>query len=294
MEFKKAQRKQAKARIAITSPSGGGKTMGALLIAAGIGGRIAVIDTEHGSASLYEGMEWCPEFDTLELSPPYNPERFIQAITVAENAGYDIIIIDSSTHEWSGSGGCLEINDNLAAAKFKGNTWSAWSETTPRHRAFIDKMIGSKCHIISTMRSKTETVQQDRKILKLGMKAEQRDGMEYEFTLVLDLVHDGHWATASKDRTGLFSEAEVITKSTGERLKKWLESGVDFDAIEKQRIDDLLAEKIALIKSCTDMGTLATVFKQAVQDMGSADKTALIEAKDAKKAELTILESGNE
>lgn len=294
MEFKKAQRKQAKARIAITSPSGGGKTMGALLIAAGIGGRIAVIDTEHGSASLYEGMEWCPEFDTLELSPPYNPERFIQAITVAENAGYDIIIIDSSTHEWSGSGGCLEINDNLAAAKFKGNTWSAWSETTPRHRAFIDKMIGSKCHIISTMRSKTETVQQDRKILKLGMKAEQRDGMEYEFTLVLDLVHDGHWATASKDRTGLFSEAEVITKSTGERLKKWLESGVDFDAIEKQRIANLLAEKIALIESCTDMNTLAKVFKQAVQDMGSADKTALIAAKDVRKQQLTELESGNE
>jgi len=292
MEFKKAQRKQAKARVLIASPSGGGKTMSALLMAAGIGGKIAVIDSENGSASLYEGMAWCPDFDVLELSPPYTPEKYIDAIKLAEKSGYDTILVDSITHEWVGSGGCLELNSVIADAKFRGNTWSAWNVTNARHRLFLDAMIQSKCHVIATCRTKTETAQQEgasgkKVVVKLGMKYEQREGIEYEFTAVLDLVHEGHWATASKDRTGVFSEPEVITKATGERLKFWLESGVDFDIIEQQRIADLLAKKIILINACTNMVTLENVFKQAWQDLGNVDKTALTAAKDAKKEALT-------
>ena len=105
MKFHKAVRKRAKLRLAITGPSGSGKTYGALLLAKGIGGKVAVIDTEHGSASLYSHL--C-EYDTLELEPPYSPERYIDAIKAAESAGYDVIIIDSATHEWNGAGGCLE------------------------------------------------------------------------------------------------------------------------------------------------------------------------------------------
>jgi hypothetical protein len=231
MSFTKAVRKKAKLRLALTGPSGSGKTYGALLIANGLGGKVAVIDTEHDSASLYVGLDGMPEFDTMNLAPPFSPERFIAAIKEAEKAGYTTLIIDSITHEWNGSGGCLEINETLAGSKFRGNTWSAWNETTPRHRAFIDAILRSPMHIIATMRSKTETAQTEdggrKKVIKLGMKSEQRDGADYEFTTVLDIVHDGHFALASKDRTGLFSDKDPqkITVSTGKKLVEWLESG---------------------------------------------------------------------
>jgi hypothetical protein len=233
MMFKPAVRKKAKLRLGLSGPSNSGKTYSALLIASGLvgdGGKIALIDTENGSGSLYAGMPGIPAYDCLELTAPYSPERFIEAITAAEKAGYDAIIIDSTTHEWSGAGGCLEINDTVAATKFKGNGWAAWNETTPRHRKFIDKMLQSPCHIIATMRSKTDTTQSEdggrKRVIKLGMKAEQRDGTEYEFTVVLDLMHDSHVATVSKDRTGgLFGDPHVLTAQDGLRLREWLESG---------------------------------------------------------------------
>ena len=236
MQFRKAVRKQARLRLALTGPSGSGKTLGALMIAKGLGGRLAVLDTEHGSASLYadgvsmpDGHTFTPpDFDVLELAAPYSPERYVEAIGAAEAAGYEVLIVDSTTHEWNGSGGCLEINDTVAQAKFRGNTWSAWNETTPRHRAFIDAMLQSPMHIIATGRSKTETVQgENKKVMKLGMKTEQRDGFEYEMSVVLDIVHAGHYAMASKDRTGLFTDRDPqpISEDTGRALRAWLENG---------------------------------------------------------------------
>lgn len=229
MKFAKAMRKQAKLRLALTGPSGSGKTYGALTIAKGLGGTTAVIDTEKGSASLYSDRF---NFDVLELAPPFTPERFIEAIGAAQQAGYDNLIIDSITHEWSGTGGCLEMLDGLAKAKYRGNTWSAWSDITPRHNKFLDSILRSDMNIIATMRSKTETAQVDngngkKRVDKLGMKSEQRDGVEYEFTTVLDLNHETHTATASKDRTGLFSNADftVIDEGTGKRLMDWLNDG---------------------------------------------------------------------
>lgn len=229
MQFHKAQRRKAKLRLGITGPSGAGKTWGALKVAKGLGGSIAVIDTERGSASLYTHLT---DFDVLELNPPYTPERFIEAIRAAETAGYETIIVDSITHEWSGVGGCLELVDQIAAAKFRGNSWSAWNEITPRHRALLDAILRSPAHIIVTMRSKTETAQTEengrKKVVKLGMKAEQRDGFEYEMTTVLDLTHEQHYALASKDRTGLFSgDPKPLSEGTGAMLRDWLESGAE-------------------------------------------------------------------
>lgn len=230
MAFVKATKKKSKLRLALTGPSGSGKTWGALQIAKGLGGKIACIDTEKGSASLYEHIV---PFDVMELSAPYTPERYIEAIKEADKAGYDVLIIDSTSHEWSGPGGCLEMIDDIARAKFRGNTWSAWSELTPRHRAFIDTILQSNMHIICTGRSKTETAQSDgangkKQVIKLGMKTEQRDDFEYEFTLVLALNHDGHFAMASKDRTSLFSgDPKPITEATGKMLLNWLDSGAE-------------------------------------------------------------------
>ena len=250
MEFTTAKRKKAKLRLALTGPSGSGKTWGALQIAKGLGGKIACIDTEKGSASLYEHIV---DFDVLELSAPFTPERYIAAIHAAEKAGYDVLIIDSASHEWSGSGGMLEINEEIARARYRGNTWSAWSDTTPRHRAFLDAMLQSNMHIIATGRSKTETAQTEnagkKSVVKLGMKTEQRDGFEYEFTVVLDIIHDGHFAVASKDRTGLFTgETKKITEETGQSLLAWLDRGeepakVEYITADQQIVlNDLLAE----------------------------------------------------
>lgn len=280
--FKKAERKQAKLRLALAGPSGSGKTYSALLLAMGLGGRIAVIDTEHGSASLYADIA---DFDTLELHAPYSPERYVDAITAAEQAGYSVLIIDSYSHEWTGSGGCLEANEKLAHQKFKGNTWAAWNETTPRHRKLTDKILTSSLHIICTMRSKTETVQgEGKKILKLGMKSEQRDGTDYEFTVVLDLTHDGHTAMASKDRTKLFEEPELITENTGRRLLAWLNSGMSPEV----RAKELLVDALADIASAKDMTSLQFAFNAAKAIAVGFDDliTQVVAAKDKRKSEL--------
>lgn len=224
ISIRKAKRSATKLRILLTSPSGGGKTFGSLLMAKGLGGKTVVIDTEQGSSDLYDDLH---DFDVIDLDPPFTPERYIAAITSAEQAGYEIIVIDSVTHCWSGKGGCLELVDDIAKAQFRGNTWSAFSVITPRWRSFVDAILRSPAHVICTGRSKTETAQVEdhgkKKVAKLGMKLEARDGLEYEFTTVLDLVHDGHYATVSKDRTGIFSgDPKPITVETGKRLASWL------------------------------------------------------------------------
>ena len=227
VQIRKARRSATKLRLLLTGPSGSGKTWGALQIAKGIAGKCVVIDTEEGSSDLYDHLH---DFDVIDLRPPFSPEAYIEAITAAEQAGYEIIIVDSVTHCWSGPGGCLEILEDVAKAQFRGNTWSAFSVITPRWRAFVDKLLRSPAHVICCGRSKTETAQVDdhgkKKVAKLGMKLEARDGLEFEFTCVLDIIHDGHYATVSKDRTGLFAgDPKPITADTGKRLAEWLSGG---------------------------------------------------------------------
>lgn len=276
--FKKAERKQAKLRLALAGPSGSGKTYSALLIAKGLGGKIAVLDTEKGSASLYADLV---DFDVVDLMTPFTPERYIDVITAAEAAGYDTLVIDSYSHEWTGPGGCLEANEALAHSKFRGNTWAAWNETTPRHRKLTNKILGSSMHIICTMRSKTETVQgEGKKIIKLGMKPEQRDGTDYEFTVVLDVAHDSHEAVASKDRTRLFSGYEVITEATGHKLIAWLNGGTS--------VKDQLVDLIADIATAPAMDALQSAYMAAYSAARGDDESLakIVAAKDKRKAEL--------
>ena len=225
MPFFKAQRKKAKLRLAITGTAGSGKTYGALLIAQGLGGKIAMIDTENGSGNLYADL--C-DYDIAPLNAPYDPRRYIDIIHEAEKAGYNVIIIDSLSHEWNGIGGCLDIHSKLAESKYRGNGYAAWRDVTPLHQALVDCILASPCHIIATMRSKTEYLQgeNDRgrtEIRKVGLAPVQREGVDYEFGTVFDLS-DNHSAIASKDRTGLFAD-KVFTLSpkVGEALRNWLD-----------------------------------------------------------------------
>lgn len=226
MPFRKAERKKAKLRLALSGPSGSGKTYSALLIAFGIGGKVAMIDTERGSGELYAHLG---DYDVCTLEPPFTPQKYIQAIKEAENLGYDVLIIDSLSHAWAGQGGMLEMHDSISAKS--GNSWAAWRQVTPQHNALVDAMLQSSCHIIATLRAKTEYAQTEENgktvIKRLGLAPVFRDGIEYEFTVFLDLTPD-HTATASKDRTGLLDgQAFVPDQKLGQQLLTWLESGVE-------------------------------------------------------------------
>lgn len=240
--FKKATKKKAKLRLAIEGASGSGKTYSSLILAKELGKKIAVLDTEHGSASLYSDLF---DFDVLELKPPYTPESYINAINEAEKAGYEVLVIDSITHEWNGVGGCLDIVSNVS-----GNSYTAWAKVTPRHDAFVNRMLNSSIHIIATMRSKAnyETGKADNGKMTLEKKGTapiQREGIDYEFTIVFDLNHK-HNATATKDRTGMFDKRDfIISDVTGKELVNWLNSGVEVEDNGKQAVvtDDKQTKK---------------------------------------------------
>jgi len=229
MAFQKAERKKARLRLALCGPSGSGKTYSAILIAQGLGGKIAMIDTENGSGDLYAELG---EYYTEQIRAPYEPAKYIAAIHEAEAAGFSVIIIDSLSHAWAGEGGLLDQHDKVAKASKSGNTYTAWREITPLHNRLVDAILQSPCHIISCMRTKTayEIVEENGKKApkKIGMAPVQRDGMEYEFTCVLDLSIDGHIATSSKDRTGIFDgKYSTPTIKTGMSLAEWLDRGVE-------------------------------------------------------------------
>jgi hypothetical protein len=243
MNLQKAQRQQVKLRVGLSGPSGYGKTYSALLLAYGITenwDKIAIIDTENNSASLYSHLG---DFNVLPLKEPFTPERYIQAIQVCEKSGIEVLIIDSISHEWSGKGGCLEIHEQL------GGRFNDWGKVTPRHNSFLDAIIQSKIHIITTSRRKVDySLDQDSngktKVMKLGTKEIQREGYEYELTVNFEFLNDKHLVNASKDRTGLFvgKPEFIISSNTGKLLKDWCNQGISLEAV-KAKIDNCSTEE---------------------------------------------------
>lgn len=246
MKLQIAQRHQVKLRLGLSGASGFGKTYSALLLAYGITNdwrKIAIIDTENGSASLYSHLG---DYNALTLEEPYNPERYIQAIETCEKSGMEVIIIDSISHEWSGKGGCLELHEQL------GGKFQDWAKISPRHQAFIDKILQSSCHIITTVRRKVDySMDADMngrsKVVKHGTKEITREGFEYELTANFELVNENHLVKASKDRTGLFMNKPefVINSATGKKLMEWCNKGISLDKIKE---DILKCETIEALK----------------------------------------------
>ena len=249
MQLRKATRKKAKIRLGFSAVSGGGKTYSAILVAKGLSGdlsKVAIIDTENGSADLYAHLG---EYNVLPLAAPYSPERYIEAIRACESSGMEVIIIDSISHEWDGKGGCLEIVESL------GGKYQDWARVTPRHQAFIDAILHSPSHIITTVRRKqdyemTKDSSGKVKIEKGGLREITREGFEYELTINLEL-DTKHNATASKDRTGLFMNkpAFVPSEATGELIAAWCEQGEEaFEVVRPgsewyQRVAQCLSQK---------------------------------------------------
>lgn len=220
--FQKAVKKRVWLKLAITGASGSGKTYSALRLAHGMGKKVAMIDTENGSASLYADRF---EFDTLDLTPPYEFGKFVDAINQAVAAGYEVIIIDSASHFWEG---ILEYKGKLDARG--GNSYTNWNEAGEHFKDILSAVLQSPIHVIACMRSKIDYVLEDNERgkktpRKVGLAPIMRDGIEYEFTTVFD-VDMSHNAAASKDRTGLFADKIAqITEDTGKRLMAWRDSG---------------------------------------------------------------------
>ena len=220
-----SSKRRAKMKMALEGPSGSGKTYSSLLLAYGITKdwtKIAVIDSENGSADLYAGLG---PYNVLTLTD-YSPELYIQAIDICERAGMEVIIIDSISHAWDM---LLDVHANMM-----GNSFTNWGKVSPRLTAMIQRILNSRSHVICTMRTKQDYVLNEKngKMVpeKIGMKSVMRDGIDYEFTTVLDL-NLKHMATASKDRTGLFMEKPefIITPDTGVQIIEWCNSECDHD-----------------------------------------------------------------
>lgn len=231
LAFKKATRAQAKLRMVIMGTAKAGKTATSLRVASALGQKIAFIDTERGSASKYAG-DWC-DFDVLELDD-FSPNAYVEAIHVAESAGYDVIVVDSLSHAWFGKGGALEIVDDKAARSASKNTFMAWRDVTPMHNRLVDAIVGCKAHVICTLRTKTEyiiesttrngrTVQEPRKI---GMAPIQREGMDYEFDVVCE-INQEHVMVVQGTRCPAVDGMRVEKPGPefGEILKEWLSDG---------------------------------------------------------------------
>lgn len=230
LSFKRATKEQAKLRLALIGLAGSGKTYSALSVGSSLvpNGKIAVIDTERGSASLYADRF---TFDVLDLER-HGPEDYCEAIEAAQDAGYDVIIIDSLSHAWAGKDGALEQVDKIAKREGKSNNFTAWRDVTPKHNRLVDTMLSCKSHLIATIRSKMEYVlEKDDKgkssVRKVGLAPIQRDGLDYEFTVVGDM-NLSHELIVSKSRCSAIGVGDIIDKP-GEKLAKtlreWLSSG---------------------------------------------------------------------
>lgn len=253
LQLRKATRQKAKIRLGLSSVSGGGKTYSSILIAKGLStsmDKIALIDTENGSGDLYANLG---DYNVITLEAPYTPERYIEAIAACENAGMEVIIIDSITHEWDGKGGILEISNSMT-----GNSYTNWAKLTPRHQSFIDKILQCKAHVITTVRRKQDyemTTNSQGKLVpqKVGLKEVTREGFEYELTVNLEL-DTNHNATTSKDRTGLFIDKPEFKPSeeTGKLLLDWCENGIEpikiIPKLNQKQLEKLLMSNIATVE----------------------------------------------
>lgn len=234
--FKKANKTESKLRLAIYGVSGSGKTKSALRIAKGIsniiGGRIALIDSERGTASKYSDEF---DFDTAILENK-KIESYKLAINESAKMGYEILIIDSASHAWES---ILEEVEIVAQSSFRGNTWSAWSKLTPKYKKFIDAIVSYPGHVIITMRSKTEWDRNEKnQPIRVGTSPESGKGIEYEFDMLLSLSSN-HVGEIIKDRSGKFQDRiiESPSENLGEEMINWLRQGDPIPVQEKPKID---------------------------------------------------------
>lgn len=220
--FQKVKKEKVWTKIMLAGPSGSGKTYSALRLAAGLseacGSRFAVIDTEAGRVKYYADEF---DFDGMELDT-YEPESYISAIQAALDGGYQVIVIDSGSHEWTYC--CDTVN------KMPGNSFTNWGKMTPRHDRFMEKILQSPAHIICTVRGKDEYTLEEKNgkqtPRKVGLGYKQRDNTEYDYTITFNIDQSTHVASAMKDNTHIFeNKFNVLTEKDGKAIYEWANSG---------------------------------------------------------------------
>lgn len=252
-----AQREKEKAIVGFIGPSGSGKTAGALLVAYGmmreaypdesdkeVWSKIGVVDTEHRRAKLYANLQFddvrIGSFKHIDFTPPYTTERYQMALEAIKEAGAEVVIIDSLSHNWAGEGGIVEKHGEM-----QGNSFQNWGKLAPETTKLIKTLTQNDVHILATLRTKTEYVVEpnsEGKMAprKVGTKPVQKDEMEYEFMLNFNIGID-HLAETSKDNTRMFEGSSFkLNPEVGRKLYQWLELGIDVKAEEE-------AERIRLI-----------------------------------------------
>lgn len=280
-QAKKAKRETIYSKIAIIAPSGGGKTYGGLRLATGMAEEIEketgkkakiLMGNTESKRGLYYANEF--DYDIVDVEPPYNPEKFVELIEFAVQEGYDILIIDSSSHEWEGKGGCLELQQQA------GGTYQAWSKVTPRHQKFINAIADSPIHIIATMRGKDQyEMSKDERgrasVQKLGVGAKQREGFEYEFTCTFLVDQKTNTAEVQKDNTHIFDSEgpTILTEAHGAKIIKWANSGEGYTPVvrkeETEPVDDLKTIKSQIITAAKEHGgpnneTVMSIIKEYI------------------------------
>ena len=250
MKIRRSERKQAKIKLALQGSSGSGKTYSSLLLGKGLTSgnftKIAIIDTENKSADLYAHLG---NYNVVSMEAPYSPERYIEAIEICEKAGMEVIILDSISHCWDY---LLDVHSNMP-----GNSFANWAKITPRQNSFINKILRSESHIIATMRVKQDYVlsQKNGKMVpeKVGLKAIQRNDLDYEFTIVFD-IDITHQAKATKDRTGLFVNMSEFKMgpNTGKMISEWCNQNYG------ERKEEIIEE----IAQCTTIEALRYVYSK--------------------------------
>lgn len=232
--FSKATKKESKLRLSLIGPSGSGKTYTALRLAHRLaqGNKVAVLDSERGSASKYADKF---PFDVCEPDD-FSPQTYVKVLKAAEASGYSVLVVDSLSHEWMGRGGALEMVDKISASSRAGNSFSAWRSVTPVHNALIDAIVSCKMHVIATLRAKQEYVLEEdergRKApKKVGMGAVQRDGLEYEFDVVAELEPTNRFVVTKTRCSALQGYvATPATEEVADLLLGWLDGEKADDA----------------------------------------------------------------
>ena len=288
MAIRRASRTVSKMRIGLFGGSGSGKTKSALRLAHGLCGdlaKVVLIDTENGSADLYSDMGL---YSVLSLNAPFSPSKYIDAIRECEREGFEVIIIDSVSHEWEGPGGCLEIHNKL------GGKFEHWAKVTPMHNSFIHSIVQSPCHIITTGRSKVDYNFEAKKdggkgkVEKIGMKAITREGFDYEMTIAFQ-INQEHHAHVDKDRSGLFKDAIpfLITEETGMMIKSWNDSGAE--APKKIEMDNLSKKIFELMGKLTNKYEDKDKVNALMQEMSISKGSEVVGLKEEQKLEIIAM-----
>lgn len=275
MRFEKAERKQIRLRVGLIGPSGSGKSYSALRLAKGMGGPIALIDTEGRRSELYADEF---DFSVLHLEEPFSPEKYIEAIRTAEENGFKVIIIDSASHEWTGNGGILDMKSKMS----ERNDFTKWAKLTPRHNRFLDKIIHCSSHLIVSVRGKDQYILEEnekgkQQPKKVGVGGEQRGGFEYELLVSFLIDQESHVATVSKDNTHLFEgRYDLLTEEDGKRLIEWAESGGQSDSLLKQQYLNELTAYVKEHKQLIQEDLLKEVRKEAMAAEDAMEMEAIL------------------